>query len=256
INIQSFIDDADSLRRKRQKLNNNSSSILFKHVAETEKRVRNQPISFNIVKAEPAGRISPFGGLASTSAGNFSLQSVRSSSQPHGSMQALRPQVSPGRTPSPMEYSTYNPSLVQQQYQPNIHPIMPNVPVSTDVQAFSYIDQLQLQPEPNLMMLNRVTLGTQEESHPANNISNAGAPCLLDMDSQQFNFDWNSADLADFGANLSANLSTGLSISDSIQPEIGSNVEERNSMTERITWINQELSALNKILKPNRENDG
>lgn len=37
------------------------------------------------------------------------------------------------------------------------------------------------------------------------------------MDSQQFNFDWNSADLADFGANLSANLSTGLSISDSIQ---------------------------------------
>lgn len=37
------------------------------------------------------------------------------------------------------------------------------------------------------------------------------------MDNQQFNFDWNSADLADFGANLSANLSTGLSISDSIQ---------------------------------------
>lgn len=129
---------------------------------------------------------------------------------------------------------------------------MPNVPVTTDVQAFSYINQLQLQPEPNLMMLNRVTLGNQEESQLANNISkslflmlhnfsaynphfenfnrlniyfianinvvgNAGAPCLLDMDSQQFNFDWNSADLADFGANLSANLSTGLSISDSIQ---------------------------------------
>ncbi|EZA51108.1 Embryonic polarity protein dorsal [Ooceraea biroi] len=31
-------DDADSLRRKRQKLNNTPSSILFKHVAETEKR--------------------------------------------------------------------------------------------------------------------------------------------------------------------------------------------------------------------------
>lgn len=41
---------------------------------------------------------------------------------------------------------------------------------------------------------------------------------ILDMDSQQFNFD--SADLADFGANLSANLSTGLSISDSIQVSI------------------------------------
>lgn len=38
INVQSFIDDADSLKRKRQKLNNSSSSILFKHVAETEKR--------------------------------------------------------------------------------------------------------------------------------------------------------------------------------------------------------------------------
>lgn len=36
INVQSFIDDADSLRPKRQKLSN--SSILFKHVAETEKR--------------------------------------------------------------------------------------------------------------------------------------------------------------------------------------------------------------------------
>lgn len=164
----------------------------------------------------------------------------------------FRPQVSPGRTPSPMEYSTYNPSLVQQQYQPNIHPIMPNVPVTMNVQAYSYMDQLQLQPEPNLLMLNRVTSENQEESQPANNISKslflmsynfsayishfenfnrlniyfitdinvvdtAGAPCLLDMDSQQFNFDWNSADLADFGANLSANLSTGLSISDSIQ---------------------------------------
>jgi len=37
INVQSFIDDADSLRRKRQKLNNSSNTI-FKHVAETEKR--------------------------------------------------------------------------------------------------------------------------------------------------------------------------------------------------------------------------
>ncbi|KAL6447394.1 hypothetical protein ACFW04_001538 [Cataglyphis niger] len=248
------LDDADSLRRKRQKLNNNSSSILFKHVAEAEKHSRNQPISFNIIKAEPAGRISPFTGPAS--AGNFDLQSVTSSLQPHNSMQALRPQVSPGRTPSPMEYTTYNPSLVQQQYQPNIQPIMPNVSAMTDVQAFSYVDQLQLQSEPNLLMLNRVTSENQGDSQPANNIETAGAPCLLDMDSQQFNFDWNSADLADFGANLSANLSTGLSISDSIQPEVGSNIEERNSMTERITWINQELSALNKILKPNRENDG
>ncbi|XP_029166135.1 uncharacterized protein LOC114936943, partial [Nylanderia fulva] len=247
------VDDADTLRRKRQKLNNNSSSILFKHVAETEKHTRNQPISFNIVKAEPAGRISPFG-APSTSVGNFGLQSTISSSQPYNSMQTLRPQVSPGRTPSPMEYNVYSPSLVQQQYQPNIQPLMSNT--TTDIQTFSYVDQLQLQPEPNLLMLNKVTPLNQAESQSTNNIGIVGAmSSILDMDSQQFNFD--SADLADFGANLSANLSTGLSISDSIQPEVvGSHSEERNSMTEHITWINEELSALNKILKPNRENDG
>lgn len=50
---------------------------------------RNQPISFNIVKTEPAGRISPFGG-PSTSVGNFSLQSARPSSQSYSSMQTLR----------------------------------------------------------------------------------------------------------------------------------------------------------------------
>lgn len=49
----------------------------------------NQPISFNIVKAEPAERISPFAGQI-PGAGAFNLQSVRSSSQPHSSMQTLR----------------------------------------------------------------------------------------------------------------------------------------------------------------------
>lgn len=38
INVQSFVDDPDSLRRKRQKLSNSSSSILFKHVADFDKR--------------------------------------------------------------------------------------------------------------------------------------------------------------------------------------------------------------------------
>ncbi|XP_011647341.1 embryonic polarity protein dorsal isoform X3 [Pogonomyrmex barbatus] len=247
------LDDADSLRRKRQKINNSSSSILFKHVAETEKH-GNQPISYNIVKAEPAERISSFGGPDGSNTGGFNLQPVRSS-QPPSSMQTLRPQVSPGRTPSPMECSAYNPLLMQQQYQPNIQPMMqqPNMPVVTDVQQFPYQSQSQLhQPEPNLLMLNRVTSENQGGLQLLNNIGTAGATCLYDMDSQQFNFDeqFNSADLADFGANLSANLSTGLSISDSVQPA----AEERNSIND-IYWINQELSALNKILKPNREND-
>ncbi|XP_020287960.1 uncharacterized protein LOC109856749 [Pseudomyrmex gracilis] len=180
--------------------------------------------------------------------------------QTHPNMQTLRPQVSPGRTPSPMEYSTYNPPLVQQQYQPNIiQPMMQQStipPAQADVQSFSYNLQpepSQLQLESNLLMLHRVTPESQREPlQPVNNTD--PAPSLLDMDNQQFNFDWNSAELlADFGANLSANLSTGLSISDSIQVD-ASNNEERNSMTERITWINQELSALNKIFPP-RQND-
>jgi len=48
------------------------------------------------------------------------------------------------------------------------------------------------------------------------------------MDNQQFNFDWNSADLADFGANLSANLSTGLSICDSIQVNINTDFTDKH----------------------------
>jgi len=87
-----------------------------------------------------------------------------------------RAQVSPGRTPSPMEYSTYSSSVMQQQYQPNIQPIMQqsNLPAAMDVQAFSYVpDQPQLhQTEPNLLMLNRVTPENQAtELQPINNIS-------------------------------------------------------------------------------------
>jgi len=78
-----------------------------------------------------------------------------------------------------MEYSTYNPSLMQQQYQPNIQPIMqqPNMSLTTDIQQFSYqsqlSDQSQLhQPEPNLLMLNRVTSENQDGLQPLNNIGN------------------------------------------------------------------------------------
>ncbi|KAL6268390.1 hypothetical protein P5V15_001525 [Pogonomyrmex californicus] len=132
----------------------------------------NQPISYNIVKAEPAERISPFGGPDGSNTGGFNLQPVRSS-QPPSSMQTLRPQVSPGRTSSPMECSAYNPLLMQQQYQPNIQPMMqqPNMPVVTDVQQFPYQSQSQLhQPEQNLLMLNRVTSENQGGLQPLNNI--------------------------------------------------------------------------------------
>lgn len=39
VNVQSFIDDPDSLRRKRQKFNNNPNALVLRHVqAEAEKR--------------------------------------------------------------------------------------------------------------------------------------------------------------------------------------------------------------------------
>ncbi|XP_018403566.1 PREDICTED: uncharacterized protein LOC108780382 [Cyphomyrmex costatus] len=173
-------------------------------------------------------------------------------------MQTLRPQMSPGRTPSPMDY---NPSLVQQSYQPNnVTPIIQQQqPNMLNVQFFNespLSDQSQLNQQELNLLLNKVTPENQGGLQPLNNIDTAGASCLLDMDSQQYNLNWNSSDFVDFG-NLTANLSSGLFISDSIQPE-ANNAEERN-MNERISWINvnQELSVLdNKILATNRENDG
>lgn len=39
VNVQSFIDDPDSLRRKRQKFNNSPNALVLRHVqAEAEKR--------------------------------------------------------------------------------------------------------------------------------------------------------------------------------------------------------------------------
>lgn len=77
-----------------------------------------------------------------------------------------RTQVSPGRTPSPMEYNTaYSPPGVQQQqspqYQPSISPIMQMPSSSTNANLYSYTpEQVQLQQaEPNLY-----TLGKARES--------------------------------------------------------------------------------------------
>ncbi|KYQ47671.1 hypothetical protein ALC60_13427 [Trachymyrmex zeteki] len=81
----------------------------------------NQLIGFNIIKAEPVERI-PLFGSSGANTSNLNLQPISSFSQPHISIQTLRPQMSPGRTPSPMDY---NPPLVQQPYQPNnVTPIM------------------------------------------------------------------------------------------------------------------------------------
>ncbi|XP_032665873.1 proto-oncogene c-Rel-like isoform X3 [Odontomachus brunneus] len=352
------LDDMDSLRRKRQKFSNNPSALVFKHVAETEKRAKNQTFNFNIVKAEPTDQMPPFGAPSTSTACGFTLQSVTKKESntlqaprikvspgrtpspmeynntpyspqqhspqyqsnippivqneladrisPFGSAAAigsytlplsvinhqqkimpshLRTQVSPGRTPSPMEYNTaYSPPSVQQQqqqqspqqYQPSISPIMQMPSSSINANLYSYTpEQARLQQvEPNLYTLGKVqdsmshakeNQGPELQLVELDNASIAATPDvtkLLDMDTQQLNFDYSlmdSNDFTDFGS-LSANLSSGLSLTDGMQPST-SNAEETNqtnSMTEetnRIIWIKQELSTLNNIFKPNRRND-
>ncbi|XP_011055473.1 PREDICTED: uncharacterized protein LOC105146725 [Acromyrmex echinatior] len=103
----------------------------------------NQLIGYNIIKAEPVERI-PLFGSSGANTSNLNLQPISSFSQSHISMQTLRPQISPGRTPSPMDY---NPSLVQQPYQPsNVTPVMQQ-PNMLDVQFYNepqLSDQSQL----------------------------------------------------------------------------------------------------------------
>ncbi|XP_014470293.1 PREDICTED: uncharacterized protein LOC106742136 isoform X2 [Dinoponera quadriceps] len=239
-----------------------------------------QPNMQPTVQNEPTDRLSPFGGAAV--AGSYTLPlSVMNHKQGNIMPGNLRTQVSPGRTPSPMEYNTaYSPSDAQSsQYQPNISPMM-QMP-TTSATLYSYApEQARLQQtEPNLFTLGKaqesMSHATESQGMPVlqpielNNASTAATPDvtrLLDMDTQQLNFDWpplDSNDLADFGL-LSANLSSGLSLTDGIQPTTN-NAEETsqtnsmtNSMTEetnRISWIKQELSEMNNILKPNRRND-
>lgn len=48
LNVQSFIDDPDSLRRKRQKFNNSPNALVLRHVqAEAEKREYFYQVVFN-----------------------------------------------------------------------------------------------------------------------------------------------------------------------------------------------------------------
>ncbi|XP_076672034.1 dorsal isoform X3 [Andrena cerasifolii] len=274
-------DDPDSLRRKRQKFNNSPNALVLRHVqAEAEKHAAmlNQPFqyNFNIIKPEPMERISSYGPPVA-SGGSFPLYSIGTTSpQPQSSMQTLRPQVSPGRTPSPMEYSPYNQSLIQSQLSPQYQPTGGHVvqlpSVTTQVQQqFPYVrNTLQTQPQQQLV-LNRVTSNYQELQTLGNagGVDGTDVTSVLDMDSQQYSFDglnFDSAELAAFGTALSENLSSGLSISDSSKSEMSkgmnaemSNVEESNNMTDSFTRITnstiQELCTLNSMYKTTREID-
>lgn len=152
-----------------------------------------------------------------------------------------------------MEYSPYNPALIQSQlspqYQSTSSHIVQQSSTGTYPQQFPYVhDMLQVQPQEQLV-LNRVTVNYQEGFQSLDNagsisvcihyyinesvyryyeIKNPTAggaegtdvTSVLDMDSQQYSFDLSfnqldSAELAAFGTALSENLSSGLSISDS-----------------------------------------
>lgn len=56
VNVQSFIDDPDSLRRKRQKFNNSPNALVLRHVqAEAEKREYFSEIVLNSTALPGAG---------------------------------------------------------------------------------------------------------------------------------------------------------------------------------------------------------
>ncbi|XP_015172824.1 PREDICTED: embryonic polarity protein dorsal-like isoform X3 [Polistes dominula] len=121
---------SESLKRKRQKFDNSPNAILLRGLqAEAQKSAAEAAYQnaqyYNIIKPEPveAGPL-PFGRYT-TNLGSYSLQSQPQTqsqpqlqstpqqqlplqSQPLSNLQTLRPQVSPGRATSPMEYGSYN----------------------------------------------------------------------------------------------------------------------------------------------------
>ncbi|XP_006619741.1 embryonic polarity protein dorsal-like isoform X2 [Apis dorsata] len=275
-------DDPDSLRRKRQKINNSQNALVLRHVqAEAEKHAAmlNQ-YNFNIIKSEPTERISPYG-YPIGSGGSFSslYPMATTSPQSQSTIQTLRPQISPDRT-SPMEYRLYNPALIQSQPSPQYpstssHILQqPSIKTYTQ-QQFPYVhDTLQIQPQEQLT-LSKVTSNYHEEFQSLNNavgeMEATNVTNILSMDNTQYNLDLSlpqldSTELADLDISLSENLSSGLSISDSTKPETNkginaesSNIEESNNMTDSFTRIAnntiQELYTLNNMYKPTREVD-
>lgn len=67
VNVQLFIDDPDSLRRKRQKFNNSPNALVLKHVqAEAEKREYFYQIVFNSTALPGMGLNDVFGVIVSS----------------------------------------------------------------------------------------------------------------------------------------------------------------------------------------------
>ncbi|XP_012283784.1 proto-oncogene c-Rel isoform X2 [Orussus abietinus] len=268
-------DDPDSLRRKRQKFNKSPNALVLRHVqAEAEKHqaLLNAPVQYNfrLVKPEPMERVSPYGGGIAAGGASPLYPIATTSPQPSSSMQTLRPQSSPGRTPSPMEYTSYNIPLQQQnlpfQHLPTSQSLtLPST--STQHPQLSYIPQQSQSIEQ--MGLNRVSSAQHAAFQPLNPGRAEGATAdvgVLGLDNQQYNFDMSlnpldSAELRElalFGTALSENLSSGLSISDPVKPEQGREAAESNTggneMSDSFLKLTnttiQELCTLNNIYKP------
>ncbi|XP_046820608.1 embryonic polarity protein dorsal-like isoform X4 [Vespa crabro] len=286
------LDDRDSFRRKRQKFNNSPKAIVLKHIqaeaennqihlciGNTDAAATYQPMQyFNIIKPEPMEAVPPFGGIVTTK-GSFSLHSMGTSSQPQSNMQTLRPQVSPGRTPSPMEYNPYTSPVMQPHLSPQYQPSTSNVTQQPSVgihvpQQCSFLQENNLQDAEQLIALNKITSEQQNTGlqpiYNNDNLEKIDMTTGLSIDSQQyFDLSLNSADLAEFSVfdnTLSTNLLSGLSISEYTKDGTSENanleancVGDNNTMTDSYTNLTkntiQELCSLNDIYKPTRSHD-
>ncbi|XP_043491218.1 embryonic polarity protein dorsal-like isoform X3 [Polistes fuscatus] len=304
---------SESLKRKRQKFDNNPNAILLRGLqAEAQKNAAEAAYQniqyFNIIKPEPVEtRPLSFGRYTTTNLGSYSLQSQSQlqtqpqtqspsklqpqpqpqpqlqsppqpqlplQSQPLSNLQTLRPQVSPGRaaspmeyglynlkpqvspcqTASPMEYNSYNPLLTQTHLPPSYQPLSSNMTQQPSV-GISAPEQYSFLPESNLsnteqMILSKVTpkqLNTGlEPIYDNGDLDKINIATDLGINQQYFDLTLNTVGLGEFetfDAELSTSLLSGLSISEDLKDEGNENVKletdnvGENNMTDSYTNI-------------------
>ncbi|KAL2733736.1 proto-oncogene c-Rel-like isoform X6 [Vespula squamosa] len=249
-------------------------------IGNTDAAATYQPMQyFNIIKPEPTEAVPPFGGVVTTTR-SYSLHPMGTSPQPQSNVQMLRPQLSPGRTPSPMEYNPYASPVMQPQLSPQYQPSSSNMTQQPSVgihvpQQCPFLQENNLQDADQLITLNKVTSEQQNTGlqpiYNDDNLEKIDVATGLGIDGQQyFNLSLNSADLAEFpvfDTTFSTNLLSGLSISEYTKDDGASEnvnleancVEDNNIMTDSYTNLTkntiQELYNLNDIYKPNRSHD-
>ncbi|XP_048505486.1 WD repeat-containing protein AAC3-like [Athalia rosae] len=260
------------------------------------------PYSLNPIKAEPAERgPSPY--QVATGSGippggfspHYRVEQGSPSPQPSVSLQpygGICGQPSPGRTPSPIQYTAplgvtqYNilPTHLQHQQQQQQQQQQQLQQQYSIPPQFQHTQQHQFAMQPQ-MMLNRVNQEQAESAFlPLDNPGiqmpmegSAGVSSMLNLDNQQCNFELgslnqlDSADLAMFDDNLSQNLSSNLSLSDirisqveasrtTITEPVNMGGGNGNNMTDSFTRLTtntiQDICSLNNMYNPTRDNTG